>query len=136
MNIYKHIHAHTLFPQDVCNITCKETCSMLLCSFLVPSRHLELNLINKNVYFFFIIINRFVYVLCSVTQLCPTLCGPMDYSPSDSPVPGIFRARILEWVACPPPEDVPDPVTEPTNQVSPAFAGGFFTIGATWKSTG
>ena len=32
-------------------------------------------------------------------QLCPTLCDPMDGSPSGSPVPGILQARILEWVA-------------------------------------
>ena len=31
-----------------------------------------------------------------VTQLCPTLCGPMDYSPSGSSVHGILQARILE----------------------------------------
>ena len=32
-------------------------------------------------------------------QLCPTLCDPIDSSPSGSPVPGILQARILEWVA-------------------------------------
>ena len=32
-------------------------------------------------------------------QLCPTLCDPIDGSPSGSPVPGILQARILEWVA-------------------------------------
>ena len=32
-----------------------------------------------------------------VTQLCPTLCDPMDCSPSGSPVHGILQARILEW---------------------------------------
>ena len=32
-------------------------------------------------------------------QLCPTLCNPIDGSPSGSPVPGILQARILEWVA-------------------------------------
>ena len=31
-----------------------------------------------------------------VTQLCPTLCNPMDYR-----VDGILQARILEWVAFP-----------------------------------
>ena len=36
---------------------------------------------------------------CSVAQLCPTLCDPMDCSPPSSPVHGIFQARILEWVA-------------------------------------
>ena len=31
-----------------------------------------------------------------VSQLCPTLCDPMDYI-----VHGILQARILEWVAFP-----------------------------------
>ena len=29
-------------------------------------------------------------------QLSPTLCNPMDCSPSGSSVPGILQARILE----------------------------------------
>ena len=32
-------------------------------------------------------------------QSCLTLCDPIDGSPSSSPIPGIFQARILEWVA-------------------------------------
>ena len=31
-------------------------------------------------------------------QSCPTLCDPIDGSPSGSPVPGILQARTLEWV--------------------------------------
>ena len=38
------------------------------------------------------------YVLL-VTQLCPTLCDPMDGSPPGSSVHEILQARILEWVA-------------------------------------
>ena len=34
-----------------------------------------------------------------VAQLCPTLCDPMDCRLPGSSVHGIFRARILEWVA-------------------------------------
>ena len=36
-----------------------------------------------------------------VTQLCPTLCDPIDYSSPGSSVHGILQARILEWVAIP-----------------------------------
>ena len=36
-----------------------------------------------------------------VTELCPTLCEPMDYSPPRSSVHGILQARTLEWVATP-----------------------------------
>ena len=57
-------------------------------------------------------------------QLCPTLCDPMDCSPSGSPVHGISQARILEWVAIFSPGDLLDAGTEPT---SPALAGSFFT---------
>ena len=39
---------------------------------------------------------------------------------------GIFRARILEWVAIPLPRDLPHPGIEPASLVSPALAGGFF----------
>ena len=34
-----------------------------------------------------------------VAQSCPTLCDPRDGSPPGSPVPGILKARTLEWVA-------------------------------------
>ena len=34
-----------------------------------------------------------------VTQSCPTLWEPMDYSLPGSPVHGIFQARVLEWGA-------------------------------------
>ena len=33
-----------------------------------------------------------------VAQLCPTLSDPMDCSPPDSSVHGIFQARVLDWV--------------------------------------
>ena len=32
-------------------------------------------------------------------QLYLTLCNPIDSSPPGSPIPGMFQARILEWVA-------------------------------------
>ena len=34
-----------------------------------------------------------------VTQLCPTLCDPMDPNPPGPSVHGILQARILQWVA-------------------------------------
>ena len=38
-------------------------------------------------------------VLCSVAQLGPTFCDPIDGSPPGSPIPGILQARTLEWAA-------------------------------------
>ena len=32
-------------------------------------------------------------------QSCPTLCDPIDGHPPGSAIPGILRARTLEWVA-------------------------------------
>ena len=36
---------------------------------------------------------------CVVIKFCLILRDPMDYSPPDSCIHGIFPARILEWVA-------------------------------------
>ena len=38
---------------------------------------------------------------CLVTQLCPTLCDPMNSSPPGSSVYRILQARRLEWAAIP-----------------------------------
>ena len=43
-----------------------------------------------------------VYVVCVCvlgTQLCPTLCDPIDGSLPGSSVHGVLQARTLEWVA-------------------------------------
>ena len=31
-------------------------------------------------------------------QSCLPLCDPIDGSPPGSPIPGIFQARVLEWL--------------------------------------
>ena len=59
-------------------------------------------------------------------QSCPTLCNLMDCSPPGSSVHGILQARLLEWVACPPPRDLPDPGIKPASLMSPALACRFF----------
>ena len=65
-------------------------------------------------------------------QLCPTLCSPMDCSsPPGFSVHGILQARILEWVAMPPPWDHPGPGIEPVSLMPPALAGRYFTTSAT-----
>ena len=48
-----------------------------------------------------------------VAQSCPTLCDPMDCSPSGSSVHEILQERILEWVTIPFPGDLPDLGIEP-----------------------
>ena len=55
----------------------------------------------------------------------------MDYSSPGSSVLGIFQARTLEWVAFPPPGDLPLPGIEPTSLVSPVLQADSFT-GEPW----
>ena len=53
-----------------------------------------------------------------VTQLCPTLCNPVDYR-----VHGILQTRILEWVAFPFSRRSSQPRIKPRSptQVQPAI---------------
>ena len=76
------------------------------------------------------------HVVCAcvrteLRQSCPTLCDPMHCSPPGSSVYGILQARMLEWLPCPPPVDLPDPGMEPTSLMAPALAGSFFTTSTT-----
>ena len=71
----------------------------------------------------------YVCVCTQVTQLCPTLYGPMDYGPPGSSAHGIFQAKILEWVAISFSRGFSQPRVDPMFLVSPALAGGFFTAG-------
>ena len=41
------------------------------------------------------VIHKLLFCCCSVAQLCPDLCDPMDCSPPGSSVHGILQARIL-----------------------------------------
>ena len=66
-----------------------------------------------------------------VTQLCPTLCNPIDYSPPGSSAYGFLQARILELVAIPFSRGSSQPRDQ--TQVS-CIAAGFFTIWATRKA--
>ena len=58
-------------------------------------------------------------VKVKVTQLCLTLCDPMDYT-----VHGILQARILEWVAFP----FSRGPSQPRDRTRASrIVGGFFT---------
>ena len=66
------------------------------------------------------------------------LCNHIDCSWSGSSVHGILQARILEWVGCPPPGDLPNPGIEPRSPAlqansSPAEPQGKPTI-TIWPS--
>ena len=66
-----------------------------------------------------------------VTQSCPALCDPMDWSPPGSSVPGILQTGILEWVVIPFSRGSSQP--RDRTQVS-CLVGRFFTILATKKA--
>ena len=58
-------------------------------------------------------------VKVEVTQSCPTLCDPMDYT-----VPGILQTEVPEWVAFP----FSRGSSQPRDQIQVSrIAGGFFT---------
>ena len=67
-------------------------------------------------------------------QSCPTLCVPIDCSLPGSSVHGILQAKMLEWVAFLPPEDLLNPRIKPKSSTSPTLAGGFFTTSTTWEA--
>ena len=74
--------------------------------------------------------------LKEVTTMRRNLCTatrPMDCSPPGSSVHEILQARILEWVAISLSWGISDPGIEPKSLMSPASAGVFFTISATWQ---
>ena len=52
-----------------------------------------------------------------VTQLCLTLCSPMDCSLPGCSGHRIPQVRILEWVAFPSAGDLPNPAMEPRSSV-------------------
>ena len=59
---------------------------------------------------------------------CPTLCDPMNCSPTGSSVHGILQARYWSELPFPSPGDLPDPGIEPASLMSPVLAGRFFTV--------
>ena len=73
-------------------------------------------------------------VCAKLFQSCPTLCDPMDHSPSGSPVHENFQTRILEWFAMPFSGQSFQPRGELLSLASPALAGRFFTTSATQEA--
>ena len=47
---------------------------------------------------------------------------------------GFSRQEYWSGLPCPPPGDLPYPGIKPVSLRSPALAGGFFTISATWET--
>ena len=65
----------------------------------MPLHKIKFKLISSSNIFESFIFFYPVYAIVLLAQLYLTLCDLMDCSLPDSPVHGIFQAKILEWVA-------------------------------------
>ena len=66
--------------------------------------------------------------------LCPTLCDPIDCTPTRLLCPWDSSGK-LQWsgLLYPPPGNLPNPGIKPQALLSPALIGNFFTTSATWE---
>ena len=64
---------------------------------------------------------------------CSLWTDPLDCSLHAPLSLGFSRQEYWSGLPCPPPGDLPDPGVEPRSLMSPAVAGGFFIISATWE---
>ena len=99
-------------------------CNLFICSeTLSCHKHNSCSVsINCSVFFCSVSLHKIIancIVKIKVTESCPTLCHPLDYT-----ICGILWARILEWVAFPSSRASSQPRVQ--IQVS-CIAGGFFT---------
>ena len=69
----------------------------------------------------------------SCVQLFVALCTVARQAPLSM---GFSRQEYWSGLPFPPPGDLPDPGIEFESLVSPALAGGLFTISATWEGHG
>ena len=67
----------------------------------------------------------------SLVQLFATLWTVAHQAPLPK---GFSGQEYWSGLPCPPPGDLPDLGIEPASLTSPALAGGFFTISATWEA--
>ena len=98
--------------EEAATVSSKDFSFFFFCSF-----YLSLIIMNNSE-------NLCIY-MCSIGQLCLTLCSAMDCSLPGSSACGIFQARISEWIAVP--FSKGSSQTRDQTQVS-CIAGRFFTI--------
>ena len=73
-----------------------------------------------------LLLSHFSHVQPSVTPWTVARQAPLSS--------GSSRQEHWSELPCPPPGDLPNPGIEPMSLMSPALAGEFFTIGATWEA--
>ena len=76
-----HFSFSTILSYDILQVLISFTC------FMMKSYNLSVSL------------QSLAAAAAKLLQSCPTLCDPMEGSPSGSPILGILQARTLEWVA-------------------------------------
>ena len=78
----------------------------------------------------------FCAVLCLITQLCQTLCDPMDYNLPGSSVhkdSGFSRQEYLSGLPCPPPVDLPNTGLESRSPATLVDSSPSEPPGKTWN---
>ena len=83
---------------------------------------------DKNSYFF----NSGAYVLSCFS--CVWLCYGLYIAHQPPLSMGFSRQEYWSGLPCPPPEDLPNPETEPTSLSSPALVDRFYVTSTTWKA--
>ena len=68
------------------------------------------------------------YLAIVHAQSYPTLCDPGTVAHQAPLSMGFYRQECWNGLPCPPPGDLPNSRIKPSSLVSPALAGGFFTI--------
>ena len=72
------------------------------------------------------VLSHFSHVQLSATAWTVACQAPLSM--------GFSRQEYWSGLPGPPPGDLPDPGIEPSFLMSPALAGGFFTISASWEA--
>ena len=107
---------------------------MLSFEFFEASLKIRIVIFEASVLFFAILSWFLVFCLlrrCNHVQLCVTLWTVVRQAPLSM---GFFWQEFWGGLLCAPPGDLPDLGVEPMSLMSPALAGRFFTISATWEA--
>ena len=105
---------------------------MLSFEFFEASLKIRIVIFEASVLFFAILSWFLFFCLlrrCNHVQLCVTLWTVVRQAPLSM---GFFWQEFWGGLLCAPPGDLPDLGVEPMSLMSPALAGRFFTISATW----
>ncbi|CAN0569010.1 unnamed protein product [Rangifer tarandus platyrhynchus] len=106
--------------------------SKYLCTGCCESRYIIFSFNVWSNFFFFLdhlvfslsVFGDFCEHVCVLS--CLTVCNPMGCSPPGSSIHGIFKARILKWVAISFSRESSQPRIEPMSPVSPALQADSF----------